>query len=94
MAVTPPPKFQEDDPLKKPGADEFINEGASYKTDKNESSEDDLKVKKVPSTMISLRVPDQMLKQINELWQAEGGTLSRNSWLLQKIQDYLKSCDN
>lgn len=95
MAVTPPPKREEEDPFTKPGADEFIKEGASYKKGKNQSNEDeDLKAKTIPSTMISLRVPDHMLKKINKLWKEEGGTVSRNSWLLQIIQDYLKSDDN
>ncbi len=77
MAVKPLPENQASKQI-----EEFINKGGKAK----EESKKDLK----DWTMISIRLPENLLKALDEKRKQQVG-ISRNAWILKIIQDNLLS---
>jgi hypothetical protein len=40
--------------------------------------------------MTSIRMPDSALEKIDELWKKRVGNVSRNTWILEAIEDKIK----
>jgi hypothetical protein len=92
-AVTQRPQIQDDDRGDASDIAALVKAGGSSATteaERKELARQKRQEKKVTEPTVNVRVPIQLLAQLDELRGERVGMVSRNTWILEAIEDKIK----